>query len=107
MIETTGRNRCKRGPQTDKELQMSTATVEIGHDVRRWTTFTVADATPEEVEILQGDDEAAFTLLRQMDAANRLSPAGEHDEDNPDPFSQEHAAAAIIEAELDDEGEAV
>jgi hypothetical protein len=75
-------------------------TVEIGHNVRRWTTFEIKDATAEEVALLhqyeQGDyNEAVFSMLAAMDAAGRLVEVEFSIEQNAEVFS-EHVDPNII-----------
>lgn len=78
----------------------------LGADIRSWTEFEVKDATPEEIEILSGDDDAAVALAAALDAADRLIDHGIDYDDNPDLFA-EYATPAIIDFEVTDEASQV
>lgn len=70
--------------------------VEIGHNIRAWTTFVVADATPEEAEVL-GDlgSERAVTLLAELYKAGRAKEDGFHTDDDPAYFDPPAEADVI------------
>jgi hypothetical protein len=81
------------------------ATVEIGHNVRRYVTFEIKDATPDEIlrlkEAEQNDwQPEVYALLSAMDEAGRLTEVEEYHEDGPEVFS-EHAEPNIISVEDD------
>ncbi|QIQ63675.1 hypothetical protein SEA_NIKE_95 [Microbacterium phage Nike] len=79
------------------------ATVEIGYDVRHWVTFEIKDATPEEIEILENDDEESIELAAAMWKARRLTEVDEHEEDGANYFNTE--SSSIIEVTADGSGE--
>lgn len=74
---------------------MAKVYVETGYDKRCWVTWQVKDATPEEIEILDGNEDDALELVRQLDAADRLEYVSENQDDNPDYFS-EYASPGVI-----------
>lgn len=79
------------------------ATVEIGYDVRHWVTFEIKDATPEELEILENDDEASIELAAAMWKAKRLKEVDEHEEDGADYFDTETSGIIEVIADADAE----
>jgi len=74
---------------------MATYGVEIGHDVRRWTTYSVTDPTDEELATLREGADEAVDLLQRMEAAGRAEGAGWTDEENPDPFDWDLDPAVV------------
>lgn len=69
------------------------ATVEVGYNVRRWTTFQIKDATPEELEVLSGAVQndyqpEPFTLLTEMEAAGRLTEIDSSTETGGEQFTR-------------------
>lgn len=72
---------------------MST-TITIGYDRRCWATFTVKDATPEELEVLGDDSTEALELARELDRAGRLEHQSEDKDDAPDYFGE---TSSVIE----------
>jgi hypothetical protein len=75
-------------------------TLVIGHDVRTWTHYEVKDATPEEIEILSGEDDAALELARKLDAEERLVEVDEHSDDAHDPLGEfSHPAVVDVQEE--------
>lgn len=70
-------------------------TIEVGHDVRHWTTYEVKDAAPGEVEELYDLPEFdQANILRALDDAGRLVWVSDDHDDNPDAFG-DHASPAI------------
>lgn len=55
-------------------------TIEVGHDVRRWTTLTVTDPSPQEARTLASGSDEALPLLRRLAATGRVAYMM-HDED--------------------------
>jgi len=82
---------------------MTNAEITIGHDVRRWTTYVLKDATEEELEALAEDGPELATKLREWDAAGRLEEDYYDDDETANPWD-EGADPALIEAELQDAG---
>lgn len=82
---------------------MPSIRVEIGHNVRAWTTFTIEDATPEEIETLGAlGTEAAVAKLRELYQSERAVPDTSNTtyEDNA-PFFDAAAEADVIDLEED------
>lgn len=80
-----------------------TISVTVGHNVRYWTTLQVEAPTPEEREILLGDDEGAIlTLLRKLDQDDRLGIQGEDHETGVSCFNEDVDPAVIDTLEEED-----
>lgn len=63
--------------------------VEIGHNVRHWTTFEVEHPTPDEAAVLMGEDEGAIlALLERLGDEDRLVWVAETDDDNATYFTE-------------------
>ena len=74
------------------------ATILVGTDVRHWLTYTVTDLTPEEKEILEGDDKPARKLAAAMLDAGRLTEESEEIDDNPTIFAKyDHPSIINVE----------
>ena len=72
------------------------ATVTLGSDIRRWTTYTITDLTEQEAATLANNFEtAAVELLRQLVRDERAVESHYSDDDNPDLFA-EYASPAVI-----------
>jgi hypothetical protein len=76
-------------------------TVQLGHNLRAWSTFTVKDPTPEEIATLQEEDDESVALLKKLDADGRLHLESVDYEENPELFA-EHADPSITN--FDEEG---
>jgi hypothetical protein len=84
---------------------VAVVTVQIGHNVRRYVTFEIKDATPDEILLLRDAEQndwqpEVYALLSSMDEAGRLTEVEEDYEDGPEVFS-EHAEPNIIGVEDD------
>lgn len=74
---------------------MTTVTIQVGYNLRSWVSYEVKDATPEEVEILLRDDEAAIALGAELDEAGRLIEQSTDHDDNPEIWSSAVDASII------------
>lgn len=75
---------------------MAKIEVEIGHNIRAWTTFTITDPTPEEVEALEAADEDALALLAALYRIGRAVPDDDNRNTDDDPAYFDEAAEADI-----------
>ena len=76
------------------------ASIEIGYNRRHWVKFNIADATPEEIALLQehhhGDyNESVFEMLLAMEDAGRLTVLRDESDDTPEYFN-EHVDPNIL-----------
>lgn len=70
------------------------ATVEVGFNIRKWTTFQIADVTPEELETLSAAVQCdyqrePFRLLEEMDKAGRLTEIDSSYESGGETFARD------------------
>jgi hypothetical protein len=72
-----------------------TVTIQVGYNLRSWVSYEVKDATPEEIEILRGDDDAALALGMELDEAGRLIEQSTDHDDNPEIFTEAVDASII------------
>jgi hypothetical protein len=79
-----------------------TVTIQVGYNLRSWVSYEVKDATPEEIEILRGDDDAALALGMELDEAGRLIEQSTDHDDNPEIFT-EAVDASIIDVTVTDD----
>ncbi|MFB7890357.1 hypothetical protein ACFCZ3_20125 [Cellulosimicrobium cellulans] len=75
--------------------------VVIGHNVRRWSRYTVTNVTAAEREVLERDMSMdAVRLLSALETAERATFDGHENEDGPDPFDETNDPSVI---EVNDE----
>lgn len=83
---------------------MAKIEVDLGHNIRAWTTFTIEDATEEEAEVLGnlGSSEAVEMLRNMVEVSKR---ATEHDTtyEEDAPFFDAAAEADVIDARGEDD----
>lgn len=71
-------------------------TIIIGYNRRHWATFSVADATSEEIDVLENPDSPeALALAKKLDAAGRLTFVSETSDGDCDYFNED--TSAVIE----------
>jgi hypothetical protein len=77
-----------------------TVRFKVGADIRAWTEFELADATPEEIATLLTEDEDAVALVRALYEAesDRLIELGTEYDDNPDLLA-DYAHPAVLDVE--------
>lgn len=88
--------RREQNPAAAQSGATADTTFVVGHDIRAWSTFTLKDATQEEIERLQealDDDLAEF--LSALDRADRLEFVKRDTDDAPDPFDPEKYPAVL------------
>lgn len=76
----------------------------VGYDRRCWARFTVKDATPEEIAMLEMEDSTeALVMAAQMDREGRLDYQYENQDDSPEFFDMESSAVIEFEQHEDEE----
>jgi hypothetical protein len=81
---------------------VATINVELGANIRSWTTFTIKDATEEEIATLARMDTAAVGLLQRLEHTGRAEVTDTTYEDAPPVFDT--VAAPDIIGITDEEG---
>jgi len=79
---------------------MEVSTITVGYNHRAWATFTVKDATAEEIESLPEDGEQLVTILQEWDAADRLEYESTQFDDNPE-FFADYVEPALVDSHVE------